>query len=108
MSLLLNENLPESLLEVMEKGGVAAHHVRALGLGGVSDRNIWRFAVERGLTIVTKDSDYIELQLEIGGAKLILVSVGNCRLAELKIRIESHVDSIRAFLNSDERTLVLK
>ena len=60
MSLLLDENLSHRMLPAIREHFPTATHVREHGLISASDDEIWNFARDRELVIVTRDFDFIE------------------------------------------------
>ena len=52
---------------------------------GFPDREIWRYAKEHGMTIVTKDADFSDrAMLDPSPARVIQLCVGNMRLREFQ------------------------
>ena len=58
MKLLLDANLSPRLVPVLASAGYEAAHVDGEGLLGASDAAIFDHARERGLVVVTADSDF--------------------------------------------------
>lgn len=69
--LVVDENLPISLARHLQHRGFTARHVTELELSRTPDEAIWKSAADENWTIVTKDSDFIDLALFTQGAKLI-------------------------------------
>jgi len=81
---LVDQNLPVGLLDVLERLGHEALHVKRLGLSTASDHHIWRMAVSLGAVIVSKDSDFISFAARgAASAALVRLRVGNCANAAL-------------------------
>lgn len=55
---LVDENLPRSLVHEIEAAGHEATHVADVGLRGKPDGDVFAFATEKGLAIVTGDLDF--------------------------------------------------
>ncbi|MCW7553238.1 DUF5615 family PIN-like protein [Endozoicomonas gorgoniicola] len=83
--LLLDENLSPRLVARLEEVFPGILHVLHAGLDNSPDIEIWHYAKENQLTIVSKDKDFIEFSQQHGfPPKLIRVSVGNVRIAQLE------------------------
>jgi predicted nuclease of predicted toxin-antitoxin system len=104
---LLNENLPASLRRILEPLGLSVVHVSDLGLSGRGDGEVWARAVHDGLAVMTKDVDYVDLALARGEGMVVLISAGNLRLRDLKEYVSARTEAIVAFLETDERIIVL-
>ena len=66
MSLLLDENLSPRLLGRLSSLFSGLIHVRDIGLKQASDRTIWEWARENAYTVVTTDSDFVEMSRRLG------------------------------------------
>ena len=58
MKLLFDENVSPRLVDALSDAFPESVHVRDAGLSRASDAAIWDYARNRGLTIVSKDSDF--------------------------------------------------
>lgn len=78
------------------------------GLGGRSDSDIWRFAVEQNLCIVTKDLDFAERTF-IGNhsVKVIWIRLGNCTTQAAHLVLRNSSSRVASFLESDDLLLEL-
>jgi predicted nuclease of predicted toxin-antitoxin system len=59
---LIDEDLPYSLVRLLVAHGHVALHVRDVGLGGVSDDAIAKFASSERWTILTGDFDFADIR----------------------------------------------
>ena len=66
MRLLFDQNLSRRLVTMLSLEFPASRHVVELGLDTASDREIWEYAGEHGLVIVSKDSDFRQLAFLLG------------------------------------------
>lgn len=85
MKLLLDQGLPRSTVEHLQKVGVEAAHVGGLGLASASDARILDFARRENRIVVTLDSDFHAL-LAFSGAKepsVIRIRIEGLRAGEL-------------------------
>jgi len=58
MKILVDENLPRSLVQDLIDAGYEALDVRACGIRGSPDEIIFNFAQERGASILTRDKGF--------------------------------------------------
>ncbi len=53
-------------------------HVRSIGLADAQDDQIWAYAIENGLTILSKDKDFVEMSRRLGAPpKVVSLLTGN-------------------------------
>ncbi len=82
-------------------------HVRDLGLKGFSDQDIWEYARNHGLIIVSKDSDFYQRSLFFGHPpKVVWLRIGNCSRSQVIELIRKYKQEIYSF-NSDRLESVL-
>jgi predicted nuclease of predicted toxin-antitoxin system len=106
--LLLDENLPASLLSLLRKRFPGSTHVRLAGLVAASDREVWNHAKANGLAIVSKDGDFRQLAFAEGNPpKTIWLRCGNSSVAELRTILERSTEDIARFLADTELSLLL-
>src|SRR5438128_7292208 len=66
-------------------------HVRQAGLDRADDESIWRFALERGFAIVTKDSDFQERsQIASSAPHIVWIRRGNCSTRDIEAMLRNH------------------
>lgn len=79
MKLLLDENISRRLLPLLADAYPGSTHVVLQGLQQAGDVEIWQFAKDHGLVIVSKDDDFTALSSLRGRPPgLIKLSMGNC------------------------------
>ena len=99
MKLLLDQNLSRRLLPELAALFPGSSHVQIEGLESANDATIWQFALEHGFSIVTKDVDFLELQLIHGfPPKLVWLNCGNVPNTEVAHKLAAHAETIRAVL----------
>jgi predicted nuclease of predicted toxin-antitoxin system len=82
---------------------IEAIAVRDLGLRDAEDQVIFFSAREADATVMTKDSDFLELQKRLGTPpKIIWVTCGNTSNARLKEILSSHLQKAVELLESGE------
>jgi predicted nuclease of predicted toxin-antitoxin system len=104
---LIDENLPRRLTEVLKVAGIKALHTSELDLNGRPDAEVLARALADNLAVMTKDSDYIDLALTTGKGKVVLISAGNLRLGALILYVGERASAIREFLLSPEKVASL-
>ena len=109
MKLLLDQNLPRSLLRGLSDPFPGSDHVRDLGLdSGTSDGEIYEYAREHGFTILSKDSDFRQLSFVRGAPpKVVWLRVGNCSVGELREMLRTHTEQLRLFDTASESFLII-
>jgi predicted nuclease of predicted toxin-antitoxin system len=108
VKLLLDENLPRSLVGSFPECLSGSTHVAFLDLLSASDDEIWRFAANEGFTIATKDRDFADRAIVFGHPpKVVWLRLGNCTVEELHELIEGSTGLILSFIESEFGLLVL-
>ena len=109
MKLLLDQNLPRSMLGLIRSRVPQSDHVLALDLDRATDKEIFDFAAENGFTIVSKDSDFRQLSFLHGSPpKVIWLRVGNRSTKETREILMRHADRVLAFETEPESYLVIE
>ncbi len=80
MKFLVDNQLPTALARFLSAEGLEAVHVRDLAMDETSDHDIWDYARSEGLTVISKDDDFVYLaNMGSGNPALVWVRLGNCR-----------------------------
>jgi len=101
--LLFDENLsprlPDRLADLFPK----SLHVSAIGLDQAADREVWEYARDNDLIIVTKDADFSELSLVLGfPPKIIWIRRGNCSTRDIEILLRENSDGTATLSETPE------
>ena len=109
MKLLFDENLSPRLVAALSDLYPGSVHLRDCGLRGVSDIEVWQYALENGYAIVSKDSDFSQRSFLLGSPpKVIWLRIGNCTTTRIDFVLRNAAPRIQAFLaDSEESCLVL-
>lgn len=107
LTFLVDNQLPVALTQFLIERGFAARHVRDLGLGSEDDAVIAAYAREHGLTVVSKDEDFVIISNLQGSPAVVWIRLGNCRNAELLRTMERGLPHITAALESGQRIIVV-
>jgi predicted nuclease of predicted toxin-antitoxin system len=89
MRIKLDENLPQTLAEVLNALGHDADSVNDEGLAGHPDGDVWRAAQEEGRFLITQDVRFADARMFTPGAHvgLMLVRLKASGRVALRIRI---------------------
>lgn len=98
MKLLFDENLSDRLALDLADLFPGSTHVRDVGLKSADDPDVWKYAVDNDLIIVSKDADMHDRSLLFGyPPKVIWVRLGNCSTSDVEKLIRKEIDSINIF-----------
>jgi predicted nuclease of predicted toxin-antitoxin system len=76
---LVDAQLPPNLARTLRENGSDAIAVRKVGLRDASDLDIWRYALQEGLVIITKDEDFPDRCLrEHDHPPIVWLRIGDC------------------------------
>jgi predicted nuclease of predicted toxin-antitoxin system len=103
VKLLLDENLSKRLVPFLQADYPDTSQVVLLGLEQASDREIWQYAKQHDYVIVTKDSDYQDLNELYGSPpQVILLMLGNSDKARLLKVLIDRKEDIQQLLSSPD------
>ena len=98
MKLLFDQNLSFRLCEAIDDVLRGSIHVRHVGMEAADDRTIWEYAERNGYTIVSRDADFAEMAILLGGPpKVIWMRVGNLPTVEIASLLRRYAQIIAAF-----------
>ncbi len=109
MKLLLDQNLSPRLIHILADLFPESIHVEIVGLDKALDGEVWQYAQENQLIIVSKDADFNELSTIWGSPpKVIWIRRGNCSTKTIEALLRKNYEAIKSFDENDETsTLVL-
>lgn len=108
MKLLLDQNLSRKLVPQLNLPFPDSSHVVYLGLDTADDATVRRFARENGFTLVTKNTDMVDLCVVKGAPpKVLWLRIGNCSTDLVANVLELNEDRIKRFERSDGVVLSL-
>ena len=85
-----------------------SNHLFNLNLDTAEDSFVWEYAKDNDFTIVTKDSDFCELNLLRGfPPKVIWIRIGNCTTNDLESLIRSHSKEIENFYSESNLGILI-
>ncbi|MGE3153030.1 MAG: DUF5615 family PIN-like protein [Nitrospiraceae bacterium] len=103
MKLLLDQNLSHRLLQALRQEYPGSLHVRDVGLKDAADTEVWQYASEHDLTIVTKDADFHQRSFLFGHPpKVVWIRLGSCSTALIEDLLRRHRRELDAFWQDAE------
>lgn len=106
--LLYDQNLSPALVRTLDDLFPGSAHVFGLGMGESGDTDIWRYAQEHGLIVVTKDRDFYQRSLARGAPpKIVWLRLGNCSTEHVELVLRSQAIRVRLFANDPEVNVVI-
>jgi len=104
ITLWLDAQLPPKLAPwLQENFAVEAWSVRDLGLRDAEDADIFDAAREAGATVVTKDSDFLDLIGRYGAPpQILLITCGNTSNARLRVILTDTLPQALLLLSAGE------
>ncbi len=101
MTFLFDHNLSPQLIDRLADLYPQSQHVFLLGMEQATDRQIWNYAKQNTLIIVTRDSDYSDLSVVLGfPPKVIWIRRGNCSTQTIETILRSATGVIDGFVCS--------
>ena len=108
MRLLYDENLSPRLPTRLAAAFPDSLHVSGAGLQGHSDTELWDYARQRGLTLVSKDNDFRQMSFLHGAPpKVIWLHVGNAPTRDIEALMLAQLNRIESFFKDDESALLI-
>ena len=108
MKLMFDQNLSPRLVSSLVDLYPDSNHVFNLGLNQAHDKEIREFAFQNEFTIVTKDSDFGDLNILLGfPPKVIWIRRGNCSAREIESILRDEFDSISAHHSNSQSGLLI-
>lgn len=100
--LLFDQNLSHRILKQLEHIFPQSNHVRLLELDKADDFRIWQYAKDNDFHIVTKDTDFNNLNTLYGyPPKVIWIRSGNMSTRAIITLLQKKNEIISAFLDNE-------
>lgn len=107
MKLLFDQNISPRILKKLPPDFSECQQVRFLGLEDSSDSEIFDFAKNQGFTIVTFDSDFVDLNALRGvPPKIIYLNTGNLTTKNVSDLILDNLLSIQHYLKAESDNIL--
>lgn len=108
MRLLFDQNLSPRLVDRLEDIYPNSVHVADVGLDRALDREVWVYAREQDLAVVTKDADFGELSVLHGfPPNVVWIRRGNCSTQEIENLLRRREKAVKQ-LRGDEESGVIE
>ncbi len=102
MNILLDQNISFRVVSLLSSTFQNVKQVRQLGLVDASDLEIWNYSFRNNFTIVTFDSDFIDLATLKGSPpKIIWLRFGNSSNLKIANKLISNFEFINEFISND-------
>ena len=109
MRFLVDAQLPSALARLLREHGHDAEHVTDVGPSDAPDRDVWRYALEHGAVIVTKDEDFADMVATGREAPpVVWIRTGNTRRAALLAWFTPLIDRIVEVVGAGDRLVELR
>lgn len=108
MKLLFDQNLSPRLVDSLSELFPQSLHVQAAALDRASDETVWRFALDHGFVIVSKDSDFQERsQVANSAPKVVWIQRANCSTKDIEAMLRENADLITALEQEPSANFVI-
>jgi predicted nuclease of predicted toxin-antitoxin system len=100
----IDAHLPPALAPwITQEFGIEAYSATYLGLRDADDITIFQAAREASAVVMTKDADFLELQMRLGTPpQIILVTLGNTTNRNMREILQKQMPIILEFLEKGE------
>ena len=107
MKLLLDQNVSHRLVRRLSSIYPGSTHVRSVGLHEAEDSEVWQYALDHELTIVTKDSDFhVRSILDGHPPKVIWITRGNCTTDDIESILRGFHEQLAAFYDNPSTSFI--
>lgn len=108
MRLLFDQNLSRHLVGHLRDAFPASVHVVEVELDTATDREIWEYAGDHDLVLVSKDSDFRQLAFLYGPPpKVVWLRIGNATTADIATVILDHLEVLEEFSAGEDESLLV-
>lgn len=102
MKLLFDQNISPKIVSILESDFPNSKQVRHLELENASDSLIFDFTRDNNFTIVTFDSDFVDLNIVRGiPPKIIWLKTGNQSTKSISEMLTKNIHVIQEFVHSE-------
>ncbi|MCJ8209362.1 DUF5615 family PIN-like protein [Mucilaginibacter sp. RS28] len=106
MKLLLDQNISYKVARLLEDTFPETKHLKTLGLVDAPDAEIWQYPKAKGYTIVTFDSDFIDLSvLRSSLPKVVWLRFGNSTNLKIANKLISNRGAIIEFIKDSNNEI---
>ena len=107
MRLLFDQNLSHKLVNRLADIFPGSIHVGDIGMKSAADPAIATYALVHGLTIVSKDADFLALRFVLSGdhIRMVWVRLGNGSTNQVEGALRARRDSIEALADDPSQVI---
>jgi len=103
LKLLFDQNISPRIIKFLTTLYPEAKHVRQIKLEDASDQKIYEYAKRNLYTIVTFDSDFVDLNIVRGiPPKIIWLKTGNLTTRSVAQLLEENHELLKQFMDPDQ------
>lgn len=107
MKLLFNQNISPKIVKQLEEDFPDSKQVRHVRLEDASDVAIFDYAKSYSFSVVTFDSDYVDLNIVKGiPLKIIWLKTGNLTTKSISKLLKKNILIIKNFFQSEEKEIL--
>lgn len=108
MKLLPDQNLSWKLVAQLIDLFPGTEHIKSVLTVETDDRDIWDYAKEHGLAIVSKDDDFLQRSILFGHPpKIICIRLGNCVSNDVLELLSNSTRVIGEFASDKEKSYLI-
>ena len=108
MKLLFDQNLSPHLVKVLEDLYPGSIHVLDVGLSRALDDEVWNYAAQNGLAIISKDADFHQRSFLLGyPPKVVWICRGNCSTSEIEKTLRGYHTALEEFEQNTEGSFLI-
>lgn len=107
MKLLFDQNLSPRLVERLSDVYPGSVHVMEVGLDRAMDLEIWSYAREHDVAVVTKDADFSEMSVLKGfPPNVVWIRRGNCTTQEIEALLRRQQEVVQSLAEDAESGVI--
>jgi predicted nuclease of predicted toxin-antitoxin system len=107
MKLLLDENLSRRVIPFILDNYKNSTQIALIGLEEANDRTIWKYAIDNGYVITTRDADFYEMSILLGQPpKIIWLRTNNQTKAETIRSLVDNQEAIEHALLTEKKACI--
>lgn len=109
MRFIVDQQLPQTLVQWLAARGYEAEHVRQIGLRDADDSDVWRHALSVDAVVLTKDADFASLRSSAArGPAVVWLRVGNATTKAMVQWLEPRWSGVEAALKTGRAVIEVR
>ena len=104
----MDNQLPVALARHLNQYGHDAIHVLEIDFAEISDREIWRHALNENRVVISKDEDFFHLANSSDEGLLAWVRLGNCRTPALLAAMDRCLPELLSAAGAGHRVIEIR